>query len=149
MNVKSFVKGPGIWIIVVIVLLLLAFGTLAPGGSTRVDTSVGLQLIKDGKVSQAKIFNGDERVDMVLKDDYVVDGQDKGKNVQFYYVTPRGNDVINAIDAANLPQGFSDQPVENNWFSSMLSLLIPVVLLGALSVVTWKNSRAATKEEER
>ncbi|PJI37242.1 hypothetical protein CTI14_65850, partial [Methylobacterium radiotolerans] len=47
-------------------------------------------------------------------------------------MTPRGNDVINAIDAANLPQGFSDQPVENNWFSSMLSLLIPVVLLGAL-----------------
>ncbi|GHG52491.1 ATP-dependent zinc metalloprotease FtsH [Sinomonas cellulolyticus] len=132
MKVKSFVKGPGIWIIVVIVLLLLAFGTLAPGGSTRVDTSVGLSLLKDGKVEQAKIFNGDERVDMVLKDDYVVDGQDKGKNVQFYFITQRGDDVINAINNANLPQGFSDQPVENNWFSSMLSLLIPVVLLGAL-----------------
>ncbi|GAB4097914.1 ATP-dependent zinc metalloprotease FtsH [Sinomonas halotolerans] len=130
MKVKSFVKGPGIWIAVVIVLLLLAFGTLAPGGSARVDTSVGLELLKDGKAEQAKIFNGEERVDLVLKEDYVVDGDNKGKNVQFYYVTPRGDDVIEAVDQANLAKGYTDQPVENNWLGSIFSLLIPVLLLG-------------------
>ncbi|WP_077488272.1 ATP-dependent zinc metalloprotease FtsH [Sinomonas mesophila] len=132
MKVKSFVKGPGIWIVVVIVLLLLAFGTLAPGGSARVDTSVGMQLLKDDKVDQAKIFNGEERVDLVLKEDYVQDGQSKGKNVQFYFITQRGDDVISAVNDANLPKGYTDQPVESNWFGSILSLLVPVLLLGAV-----------------
>ncbi|MGN6404706.1 ATP-dependent zinc metalloprotease FtsH [Sinomonas sp.] len=132
MNVKSFVKGPGIWILVVIALLLIAFGTLAPGGSATIDTKVGLELIKDGKVQAAKIYNGEERVDLTLKDDYVDNGQNKGKNVQFYYVDPRGNEVVQAVDNANLPGGYNDVPTGNNWFGSILSLIIPVLLLGAL-----------------
>ncbi|MEA5454781.1 ATP-dependent zinc metalloprotease FtsH [Sinomonas sp. JGH33] len=132
MNVKSFVKGPGIWILVVIALLLIAFGTLAPGGSATIDTQVGLQLLKDGKVDSAKIYNGEERVDMVLKDNYVDNGQNKGKNVQFYYVDPRGNEVVQAVENANLTHGYNDVPTGNNWFGSILSLIIPVLLLGAL-----------------
>ncbi|MDQ4501417.1 ATP-dependent zinc metalloprotease FtsH [Sinomonas sp. ASV322] len=131
MNVKSFVKGPGIWILVVIALLLIAFGTLAPGGSATVDTQVGLQLLKDGKVDSAKIYNGEERVDMVLKDNYVDNGQSKGKNVQFYYVDPRGGEVVQAVENANL-KTYNDVPTGNNWFGSILSLIIPVLLLGAL-----------------
>ncbi|WP_415855999.1 ATP-dependent zinc metalloprotease FtsH [Sinomonas sp. G460-2] len=131
MNVKSFVKGPGIWILVVIALLLIAFGTLAPGGSATIDTQVGIQLLKDGKVDSAKIYNGEERVDMVLKDNYVDNGQNKGKNVQFYYVDPRGGEVVQAVENANL-KTYNDVPTGNNWFGSILSLIIPVLLLGAL-----------------
>ena len=36
MKAKNFFKGPGIWIVVVIGMLLVAFATLAPGGAARI-----------------------------------------------------------------------------------------------------------------
>ena len=133
MKAKSFFKGPGIWIVVVVGLLLVAFATLAPGGSTRIDTDKGLAILaQSGKVDQAKIYDAENRVDLTLKDNLVIDGQDKGKNVQFFYVTPRGADVVKAVTNAQPSGGFTDQPVENNWFSGLFSLLIPVLLLGVL-----------------
>ena len=133
MKAKSFFKGPGIWIVVVIAMLLVAFATLAPGGAARIDTDKGLELLADnGKVEQAKIFDGENRVDLVLKDPAVVDGQDKGKSVQFFFVDARAVDVVKAVTDSKPANGYTDQPIESNWFSGLLSLLIPVILLGAL-----------------
>ena len=133
MKAKSFFKGPGIWIVAVIAMLLLAFATLAPGGASRIDTDKGLALLaQSGQIEQAKIFDGENRVDLVLKDDLKIDGQDKGKNVQFYYVDARALDVVKAVTDTKPPGGFTDQPVENNWLSGLFSLLIPVLLLGVL-----------------
>ncbi|QCO96526.1 ATP-dependent zinc metalloprotease FtsH [Arthrobacter sp. 24S4-2] len=133
MKAKSFFKGPGIWIVVVVGMLLLAFAMLAPGGSTRIDTKPGLELLADnGKVEQAKIFDAENRVDLVLKDNLVIDGQDKGKNVQFFFVNARAADVVKAVTDANPPSGYTDQPIESNWFSGLFSLMVPVLLLGVL-----------------
>ena len=133
MKAKSFFKGPGIWIVVVVAMLLLAFATLAPGGASRIDTDKGLELLTaGGKVEQAKIFDAENRVDLVLKDNLQVDGQDKGKNVQFYFVNARAQDVVKAVTDSKPSGGFTDQPIENNWFSGLFSLLVPVLLLGVL-----------------
>ncbi len=132
MKAKNFFKGPGIWIVVVIGMLLVAFATLAPGGAARIDTDKGLELLADSKVEQAKIFDGENRVDLVLKDNLQIDGQDKGKSVQFFFVDARALDVVKAVTDAKPASGFTDQPIESNWFSGLLSLLIPVILLGAL-----------------
>ncbi|MFF2346749.1 ATP-dependent zinc metalloprotease FtsH [Pseudarthrobacter sp. NPDC058119] len=132
MKAKNFFKGPGIWIVVVVGLLLVAFATLAPGGAARIDTDKGLELLSSNKVEQAKIFDGENRVDLTLKDNLQVNGQDKGKSVQFFFVDARAQDVVKAVTDAKPAQGFTDQPIESNWFSGLLSLLIPVILLGAL-----------------
>lgn len=133
MKAKSFFKGPGIWIVVVIAMLLVAFATLAPGGAARIDTDKGLELLaENGQIEQAKIFDGENRVDLVLKDNLTIDGQDKGKSVQFFYVDARAADVVKAVTDSRPANGFTDQPIESNWFSGLLSLLIPVILLGAL-----------------
>ena len=132
MKAKNFFKGPGIWIVVVVGLLLVAFATLAPGGAARIDTDKGLELLSSNKVEQAKIFDGENRVDLTLKDNLQLDGQDKGKSVQFFFVDARAQDVVKAVTDAKPAQGFTDQPIESNWFSGLLSLLIPVILLGAL-----------------
>jgi cell division protease FtsH len=132
MKAKSFFKGPGIWIVVVVGLLLVAFATLAPGGAARIDTDKGLELLSGNQVEQAKIFDGENRVDLTLKDNLQLDGQDKGKSVQFFFVDARAQDVVKAVTDAKPDQGYTDQPIESNWFSGLLSLLIPVILLGAL-----------------
>nr|WP_237207378.1 ATP-dependent zinc metalloprotease FtsH [Rothia nasimurium] len=100
--------------------------------STRVDTNVGISLLNDEKVVSAKIFDGDQRVDLELKEDYVnAAGENQGKNVSFYYVQPRATDVVAAMDNANL-ESYTDQPVQTNWFTSMLSFILPFVILVAL-----------------
>ena len=132
MKAKNFFKGPGIWIVVVVGLLLVAFATLAPGGAARIDTDKGLELLSGNQVEQAKIFDGENRVDLTLKDNLNLDGQDKGKSVQFFFVDARADDVVKAVTDAKPAQGYTDQPIESNWFSGLLSLLIPVILLGAL-----------------
>lgn len=132
MKAKNFFKGPGIWIVVVVGLLLVAFATLAPGGAARIDTDKGLELLSGNQVEQAKIFDGENRVDLTLKDNLQLDGQDKGKSVQFFFVDARAQDVVKAVTEAKPAQGYTDQPIESNWFSGLLSLLIPVILLGAL-----------------
>lgn len=132
MKAKSFFKGPGIWIVVVIGMLLVAFATLAPGGAARIDTDKGLELLAGNQVEQAKIFDGENRVDLVLKENLQLDGQDKGKSVQFFFVDARAVDVVKAVTDAKPASGYTDQPIESNWFSGLLSLLIPVILLGAL-----------------
>lgn len=132
MKAKNFFKGPGIWIVVVVGLLLVAFATLAPGGAARIDTDKGLELLSGNQVEQAKIFDGENRVDLTLKENLNLEGQDKGKSVQFYFVDARAEDIVRAVTASDLSGGYTDQPIESNWFSGLLSLLIPVILLGAL-----------------
>ncbi|MDJ0355003.1 ATP-dependent zinc metalloprotease FtsH [Paenarthrobacter sp. PH39-S1] len=132
MNIKKIFKGPIVWIVAVVVLLLIAFGTLSGGGSTRIDTSDALGLLSKGQVESAKIFNGEDRVDLVLKNDYTTpDGVKAGKNVQFFFVDARGTDIVKAIDSASL-KTFDDQPIQNNFWSGILSLIFPVIILGAI-----------------
>ncbi|WFR84168.1 ATP-dependent zinc metalloprotease FtsH [Arthrobacter sp. Y-9] len=130
MKLKNIAKGPWIWIAVAVAIMLLAFATFAPGGPAQIDTNKGLELLsQSGKVDQAKIIDGENRVSLTLKDPLSVDGQDKGKDVYFKYVDARAKDVVTAVNDAKPSKGFQDQPVESNWFSGLLSLLLPVLLL--------------------
>ncbi|WP_460465481.1 ATP-dependent zinc metalloprotease FtsH [Arthrobacter pigmenti] len=131
MNFKNFFKGPIIWIVLGVAVLLFIFPTFTGGGSTRVDTNIGLQLLQDDRVEQAKIYDGEQRVDLTLRDDYVVDGENMGESVQFYFVTARGDEVVEAINTSDV-EGFTDQPVQDNWFTSILGLMLPILILGLI-----------------
>jgi cell division protease FtsH len=132
MNFKNIFKGPIIWIVVAVVLLLVVLGTLTGGGSARVNTKDALDLLSSGQVESAKVIGSEYRVDLVLKNDYTTpDGAKVGKNVQFYYSDPRGGDVIQAIDDANL-QTFDDEPIQSNFWSGIIQLLLPIVILAAI-----------------
>ena len=131
MNFKNIFKGPIIWIVLGVAILLFIFPTFTGSGPARVDTNVGLQLLADDAAEQAKIYDGEQRVDLTLREDYEVDGENKGKSVQFFYVTPRGDEVVEAVNTSDL-DGFTDQPVENNWFLNMLGFLIPFLLIGVI-----------------
>ncbi|HEX5331945.1 MAG TPA: ATP-dependent zinc metalloprotease FtsH [Cellulomonas sp.] len=94
-------------------------------GIQRIDTSDGLQLIADGKVEQAKIVDGQQRVDLTLTEDF----GDKGRNVQFYYVQPQGLAVVEAITAADPPGGFNSDVPRTSWWGSLLGLILPFVII--------------------
>ncbi|WP_125616521.1 ATP-dependent zinc metalloprotease FtsH [Specibacter cremeus] len=132
MNVKKIFKGPLVWIVAVVVLLLIAFATLSGGGTAKVKTSEALTLLKNDKVVSAKVFGAEGRVDLVLKDDYTTqDGQKAGKNVEFFFGGYRSDTIATALDNAGL-QSFDDQPAQNSFWSSLLSLVIPILLIGVI-----------------
>ncbi len=132
MKVKKLFKGPFVWIVVVVVLISAGLFTLTGTGQSRVSTSEALNLLDNDKVVSAKIFGSEGRVDLVLKDDFTTaDDRKAGKNVQFYYGGYRATTMVDAIDQANLEK-FDDQPASNNFWSSMLSLLIPFILIGLI-----------------
>ncbi len=129
---SKLISGPWFWVLLAVLIAVPMIFANSLAASTRVDTNVGIGLLNDEKVVSAKIFDGDQRVDLELKEDYVNPaGENQGKNVSFYYVQPRATDVVAAMDNANL-ESYTDQPVQTNWFTSMLSFILPFVILVAL-----------------
>jgi cell division protease FtsH len=66
MTLKRITRGPVLWIVIAVLILWIGASALASGGTQRIDTSDGLELIRDGKVEQAKITEGSQRVDLTL-----------------------------------------------------------------------------------
>ncbi|UPO76696.1 MULTISPECIES: ATP-dependent zinc metalloprotease FtsH [Arthrobacter] len=127
MKSKNFFKGPIIWIVLALAALLIILPNLSNSGASQVDTNVGLQLLRDNKVEQAKIYDGDQRVDLTLREPY----EDKGENVQFFFGSARGEDIVEAVNNSDV-DGFTDQPVQTNWFTSFLGLFLPIIILGVI-----------------
>ena len=127
MNAKKIVRSPIPYILLGAIALWIGFSLITGGGYKQIDTQEGLQLLKDGKVSSATIIDGEQRVDLTLaKAD-----KDYGTQVQFYYVTPRGTEVIDAVNDAAPTKGYNDEVPQTNWFLSLIGILLPVLLIGA------------------
>ena len=129
MNPKKLFRGPIPYIVLagIIVWIGLSVFNLS-GGYKEISTQKGLELLADGKVQSAEIIDGNQRVDLVLN---AADG-DNGTRVQFYYVSQRGADVVKAVDSADITKDFNDKVPQPSIWGSLLSFLIPVLLIGAL-----------------
>ncbi|MCL2667671.1 MAG: ATP-dependent zinc metalloprotease FtsH [Micrococcales bacterium] len=148
MNVKKLLRGPVVWIVVAVALVGLA-AFLTQGSSTkRIDTSDGLKLLAactaEAKqadtgsctVEQAKITDPNRRVDLTLTKPFVkkVDGKekDRGKNVQFYYVSAQGSQVARAIGDIEVAKGWTSVVESQSWWASMLTVIVPFVIILAI-----------------
>lgn len=128
---SKLISGPWFWVILVLLIVVPFMSGSFLSSSSRVDTNVGLQLLEDQKVTSAKIYDGEQKVELELKEDYHQDDKNLGKNITFYYVEPRATDVVAAMDGAQL-ESYTDQPVQNNWFTSMLSFMIPFIFIALI-----------------
>ena len=125
---KKILSGPFIWIIAAVVVLFIGSSMISTGGFKQVDTSVGLQMIADGKADSVKVLDGDQRVDIVLKN---TDAK-YGKQVQFYFVTARGADVTKAIAEAKITKGYNDEVPNTPWYLALLGSIFPFIIIGAI-----------------
>lgn len=126
MNMKKILRGPIIYVLLAIVAVWIGSSLILQSGFRQVSTQEGLEFLEKDKVAAVKIVDGENRVDLTLKEP-----DDKyGEQVQFYYVTPRGADVVAAVDAANPSDGYNDEVPQPNWFLSMLGILLPLLLIG-------------------
>ncbi|GLK16932.1 ATP-dependent zinc metalloprotease FtsH [Herbiconiux flava] len=127
MNAKRILRSPIPYILLGAIALWIGFSLITGGGYQQVTTQEGLGFLSSGKVSEATIIDGEQRVDMTL-----ANADDKyGTKVQFYYVAPRGEEVVNAVTTAEPADGFNDEVPQPNWLLSALGLLLPILLIGA------------------
>ena len=126
MDVKRIFRGPVVYIILAVAVLGIGFSLLNTSGYRQVSTQEGLQLLKGSTVSNVKTTDVEQRVDLTLSAPY----KNFGTQVQFYYVAPRGVDVIDAINASGAK--YTDDVPQQNWFVGLLQILIPFILIGAI-----------------
>ena len=142
MNLKRLTRGPALWIVLAVLLLWIGATALAGSGVQRIDTSTGLELIRDDKVEQAQVTEGAQKVDLTLTEDYVAeDGTNLGKNVEFFYVTPQGDTVVDAIAEANPSGGYNSDVPQTSWWTSLLSLVLPFIIILGLFWFLMSNAQ--------
>lgn len=128
-TMKKLARGPLVWILLAIIIVSIGTMLIGGGGFQRIDTNQGLKLLADDKVEQVKIIDNDQRVDLVLKEEFKHEDKNYGKNVQFFYVEPRGEDVVKAVNDAAPEKGYTDEVPKQGWFTSLLINLIPFVII--------------------
>ncbi|QEW01848.1 ATP-dependent zinc metalloprotease FtsH [Microbacterium lushaniae] len=128
MDFKKLTRNPILYVLLIGILLIVGFSLITSlNGAKQISTQQGLELLDGGTVTEVTNTDGDQRVDMVLSEPF-----EGATDVQFYYVTARGEEVVRAIDAANPSDGFNDLVPRATWFDGFISLLLPLVLLGLL-----------------
>ncbi|GAB3279737.1 ATP-dependent zinc metalloprotease FtsH [Microbacterium lacusdiani] len=128
MDFKKLTRNPLIYVLLIGVLLVVGFSLISSlTGTRQVTTQEGLELLDGGTVQEVLITDGDQRVDLHLSEPH-----EGTSHVQFYYVEARAAEVVEAVDAAAPADGYNDAVPRATWFDSLLSLLLPILLLGVL-----------------
>ena len=135
MNFKKIFTGPLFWILLAVLILLVAIPALftTSGAGQRVDTNVGMELIEDGQVTEARIDDGDSRVDLTLAESFELDGTEYEDAVHFHFSQARAETVAETIAGADL-EGYTDEPEQSNWLLSMLGFMIPFLIIAAIFI---------------
>ena len=126
---RKLFRGPLLYLLIAPIIVLVGWMLLSGSGSREITTQQGLELLGDGGVQSVEIIDGDQRVNIDLTkvdDDYGTD------QVYFYYVSQRGDDVIDAVTASDPKDGFTDQNPQPNPLWSLLGFLFPLLLIGLL-----------------
>ncbi|MGO1412822.1 MAG: AAA family ATPase, partial [Microbacterium sp.] len=128
MNAKKLTRNPLIYVLLIGVLLIAGFILInSLGGPKQITTQEGFELLDKGAATEVMITDGNQRVDMHLSEAY-----EGAEDVQFYYVSARADDLVNAVERAAPADGYDDDVPQQSIFGSLLTFLIPVLLLGLL-----------------
>jgi cell division protease FtsH len=128
MDFKKLTRNPLIYVLLVGVLLVVGFSLISSlTGTRQVTTQEGLELLEGGTVEKVLITDGDQRVDLQLSKPH-----EGATDVQFYYVGARADEVVAAVESAAPEGGYNDAVPRATWLDSLLSLLLPMLLLGVL-----------------
>ncbi|PMC74639.1 ATP-dependent zinc metalloprotease FtsH [Brachybacterium sp. UMB0905] len=125
-------RRPGsiaLWVVVALLLGMLLFSVLGRDGYERIDTEQGLELLAGDTVEQAKIIGGNQqRVDLVLTEEFTDGEEKKGKQVTFAYVDARAEQVVQAVEDAAPEKGYTDEISTSAWWSTLLLSFLPLLL---------------------
>jgi cell division protease FtsH len=134
MDLKRFTRGPLLWILGIVVLLLLVTQLWSGGGNYKAaDTSLVLQQIRAGNVSNAKIVDKDNRIEVTLiRAVAAKPGDQPTKLIQADWVTGYGSKLTDELQAqvdAGKTKSFTTEVPQENFLISILVSFLPIVII--------------------
>lgn len=124
---KSFLRGPFPYLLLGAIILIVGILLFSGGGFRSVSTQQGLEFLRQNQVSSATVVDGEQRVDLELKNPF----ENLGSQVQFYFVAPRGEEIVDAINNSDVVE-FDDEVPQPNWFLSLLGVVVPFLIIGLI-----------------
>ncbi|WP_061291185.1 ATP-dependent zinc metalloprotease FtsH [Herbidospora cretacea] len=129
MDLKRFTRGPLLWILGIVVLLLLVTTLMNTGGNyTSADTSTVLQQINSGNVVSAKIVDKDQLAQVTLAKPITVGGKSTDR-IQSSWVTGQGVQFTDSLAKANPKNGWTVEVPKENFFVTLLMSFLPIILI--------------------
>jgi len=118
-----------LWIVIALLLGMALFSLLGRDGYQEIDTEQGLELLQGDTVEQAKIIGGNQqRVDLVLSEDFTDGDENKGTKVRFSYVDARADSIVGAVEEAAPKDGYTDEIATSSWWSTLLLSFLPLLI---------------------
>ncbi len=127
-KLKKFLRGPWLWIAIALTVVFVGSSLMNTQQYTKVDTQVGLEMISSGQAEKVTIFDGDQRVDVILRNE----DAEYGKMVQFFYVSGRAETVADTVAVAQISEGWTDEVPSTPWILALLGSLLPFIIILAL-----------------
>jgi cell division protease FtsH len=127
-KLKKFLRGPWLWIAIALSVVFIGSSLMNTTQYTKVDTQVGLEMISSGQAEKVTIFDGDQRVDLVLRNP----DAEFGKMVQFFFVSGRAESVADTVALAQISEGWTDEVPSTPWILALLGSLLPFIIILAL-----------------
>ena len=125
MTIKKFLRGPWLWIALAISVLLIGTSLVGAQQFTKVDTQVGLEMIKSGAAEKVTILDGNQRVDVELRNP----DAEYGASVQFYFVSGRAATVAEIVADSQISEGWTDEVPSTPWYLAILGSLLPFIII--------------------
>ena len=127
MDIKRYFRGPFFWLaLIVLGVVVVTSISSVTGGYKRVDTSVAVTAIETGKVAQAKIIDGDQRLELTLVEGTKIDGASK---VQTDYVSARQRELVQLFRDNPPTQSYNDSVPRSSWVVTLLVNFLPFLLI--------------------
>jgi len=126
-TLKALLKGPLPYILVGVGVVVLGISLLTAGGFRPVSTQEGLELLQDNQVEKATIIDGEQRVDLELRQSF----QGEGTQVPVLLRLSSGDEIVAAVNNSDVTE-FTDEVPQTNWFVSLLGFVIPFLLIGVI-----------------
>jgi len=127
-SLKKLARGPWLWIALAVTVLIIGSSLINSDRFTKVDTQIGIELIQQGKADSIKIFDGEQRVDVVL----IAAEREFGNQIQFFYVSGRGEAIAELVARASVRSGWTDEVTNIPWYLAILGSLLPFLIIGLI-----------------
>ncbi|XVQ85595.1 ATP-dependent zinc metalloprotease FtsH [Microbispora siamensis] len=130
MDLKRFTRGPLLWILGIVLLLLLVttmFG--GDGNYTTADTSTVVQQIQQGNVKNAVVVDKDQRVELTLNKPIDAGGKQGVTRIQAPWVEGQGVQLTQALDQAKPSGGWTVEVPKENFLVSLLVSFLPIIII--------------------
>ncbi|MDU5760449.1 MAG: ATP-dependent metallopeptidase FtsH/Yme1/Tma family protein, partial [Actinomyces sp.] len=104
-----------------------------------VDTSEGLQVLKEAQIERVVVNDGTQQVNLVLKDPWThkstgVNDRERslGRNISFTYARTQSQSIVESVEKANPGKGWDAYYPQSSFLSSTLAAILPLALVMGL-----------------